>query len=226
MATTADTTLARCLGALSSPLRLSMMRTLRMPRTLREIEVRGEEDGAKLSRQGVRRHLDRLLEAGVISTRSAARDWGDATEFVVNHQRVFAVSEEVRNLARLRPLVEPQEATLPGVGASPLKRAGPMLVLVKGLDEGSTFDLRPHAGKGEWIIGRRRNAAVPLDFDPTVSSENALIRFEEGRHLLQDLPGSRNGTTHNLRRLEPDERVPLSHGDLVGAGRSLLLFWQ
>lgn len=201
------------------------MRALRVPRALREIEVRNEEDGAIISRQAVRRHLDHLLVASVVETRSGEREYGEATEYVVNHQRVFAVSEELRALARLRAAVEPEGETVVGSAEATLRREGPQLVLVRGLDEGTTYPLAGPAGS-MWILGRSRHATIPLDFDPSVSSQNALIQEEAGALYLGDIAGSRNGTFHNMRRLGPEERVQLSHGDLVGVGRCLLLFWQ
>ena len=94
MTSSSDAKLAECLDALSNPMRISIMRALRTPRSLREIEVRSEgedegERGAPLSRQGVRRHLDQLIAAGVVATRPGTREYGDTTEFVVNHQRDF-----------------------------------------------------------------------------------------------------------------------------------------
>lgn len=225
----ADDRFLACLTAIASPTRLSILRAIRVPRALREIEVRGGEEGEDrtrpLARQTVRRHLDVLLEAGMVETRDADRAYGDTTEFTLNHQRFFALAEDVRALARMRPVVEPAQATVPLAPAAAPPGEGPRLVVVHGLEEGATFPLMAADGKRAWIVGRRRDCDVPLDFDPSVSSQNAIVRAEGAGRVLEDVPGSRNGTTKNFRRLAAGELVPLAHGDLVGVGRSLLLYW-
>lgn len=217
----ADDAISDCFDALASPVRLRVLRRLRNPAPLAAIDVAGlrPEAGATLARQTVRRHLDRLIQSGIVSV--LHREAGD--EYVTNHQRVFALSEELRDLARVRPSVEPDHDTVPARPRALRGAAGDRLVLVRGLDEGTTFDL---AQEGPWRIGRRRGLEVPLDYDPAVSSENALVRWTGTHHTLEDVPTSRNGTTHNFRRLGPDERVPLRHGDLVGVGRSMLVYWR
>jgi len=222
----ADEPLGLALGALSSPTRLAILRSLRTPRTLREIEIGAEEDGRPITRQAVRRHLDTLVEAGLVTTREAGRDYGDTTEFILNHARVYGIAEDVRQMARLRPAVDPGGHTVVAGNASPTRPRGPVLILVKGADDGAAFPLDPSAGEREWIVGRRRGVGVCLDFDATVSSENARITWRDGAHWIEDVQGSRNGTLLNLRLLVAGEPARLEHGDLVGVGRSALLYWR
>lgn len=220
-----DGILVEALQAIASPSRLGILRQLRSPRALREVVVRGEDNGgAPLARQSVRKHLDTLIDAGLVFSRTGERDYGETSEFIVNHQRIYLLSEEVRGLARMRPTVEVDHPTIAGGAASPIPRGRPLLVLVKGLDEGATFDLRPQEEPHRWVVGRARGSGVCLDFDPSVSSENALIEWRDGAHHLRDLPGSRNGTTHNLRPLGTNEQVRLDQGDIIGVGRSLLVY--
>jgi FHA domain-containing protein len=232
-----DDALAEALAAVASSARIMLLRQMRTPKALREIELRtvGSRDPAPLresgeprtlSRQAVKTHLDRLVEIGVVSARETERDYGPTVEYVVNHQRLFAIAEEVRELAKIRPTAEPQEPTLHGgQAASNFDLKGPCLVLVKGLDEGRTFDLpSPAAGRGEWVIGRRRGLHVALDFDPFVSTENSSIVYDAGSYFLQDLPDNRNGTLLNFRRLPSGGRHALGTGDLIGVGRSLMMF--
>ena len=223
-----ERTLAKALAALASPVRLALLRRLRAPQALGEIRVRAEyeehggDDDRLISRQGVREHLDKLLAIGAVR----ALDEDGRVDYVLNHQTIYRLSEDLRELARLRPLED--GAGLPTVARPRASRKGlgdaPMLVLVKGLDEGRVFDLTPSGPKRQWTIGRRRGLDVALDFDPFVSSENALIEVVDGAYVLTDLPGSRNGTTLNFEPLDPAERRPLARGDVVGVGRSLLLF--
>lgn len=224
-----DTQLAALLGALASGTRLSILRTLRQPKALAEIEVRPPEEGGTgraLARQTVREHLDRLIQSGLVTTREVDRDYGATVEFLVNHQAVYAMSEELRGLARLRPAVEPEAMTVVAPREETPTARGPALVVVKGLDEGTTFDLRPRpTGPSEWVIGRRRGLAVTLDFDPYISTENARVAWDGTAHFIEDLPESRNGTTVNFRPIPKATRHPLRHGDIIGVGRSLLVYW-
>lgn len=221
-----DAPLVSCLLALASPPRLAILRQVRTPRALREVVVRDDGgEGAPLARQTVRKHLDTLVETGLVTTRSGEREYGETTEFVVNHQRIFHVSDEVRNLARMRPTVEPAAPTMPAGGGRRAATGRPAFVLVRGLDEGTTYDLRPTSERVSWSIGRRRGLAVSLDYDPSVSGENAIVRWERDHHTIEDVPGSLNGTSVNFERLASGERARLSQGDIVGIGRSLLVYW-
>lgn len=224
-----DARLSEVLGSLSSPVRLALLRALRTPKALREVDVgivEGDRPPRPLARQTVREHLGKLVESGVVVTREARREYGETVEFAVNHQTVFSLSEELRDLARLRPAVEPDSPTLVGSPLQTPPAPRPCLVLVKGVDEGLTFDLSVGPGKPrEWLVGRRRGLAVSLDYDPSVSAENARIAWEDNGHVVEDLPDSRNGVRLNLRLLPKGQRARLRHGDLLGVGRSLLLYW-
>jgi pSer/pThr/pTyr-binding forkhead associated (FHA) protein len=128
-------------------------------------------------------------------------------------------------LARLRPAEEPGGATIQaGLPKRETKVAGPCLVVVKGLDEGESYPLPPPFKKGEWLIGRRRGLHVTIDYDPYVSTENTAIEWDAGTYYVRDLPDSRNGTTLNFQPIEKNERAPLRSGDVIGVGRSLLVF--
>lgn len=200
-----DERLAEALAALASPARLAMLRQTSAPKLLPEIRAGAPPD--------VREHLDLLLAAGVVTPRETEREHGPAVEYALNAQALFAIAEEIRDLARARP------TTAAGV------RAGPRLVLVKGIGEGRAFDLAPPAdGAREWVIGRRRGLDVTLDFDPFVSTQNAVVKWERGAHHVADLPESRNGTSVNFAPLPAGEWAPLAPGDVVGVGRSLLVY--
>jgi len=222
----ADDVIVRTMSALANVNRLAIMRSLRAPKALREIQVRDEGEGQVLARQTVRRHLDVLLEAGLAVSRDAGRGYGETSEFIVNHQRLFALSEEVRNLAKLRPSVELDVLTVPGGGIHAPVAKSPSLVLVKGLDEGRRFELDPTGGQRSWVVGRRRGLDVTLDFDPSTSSENAIVRWAGDHHTVENVAGSRNGTTHNFRPVGVGEQCLLRHGDILGVGRCLLVYWR
>lgn len=221
--------LARLVEALANPTRLALLRQLRQPRTLGEIRLRAEHNPEGLNpdrlmtRQAVRGHLDRLVEAGFVRTRRATRGAAPVEEYVVNHQGLFALAEEVRVLGELRPLDPSWDGhteVLDGRGRAS-RSQGPRLVVVRGLGEGRAFALD---GALEWLIGRRWGLAVTLDYDPFVSSEHARVVTDGGRFFVEALPTSRNPTMLNWVELGRGERSPLATGDVVGVGKSLLLF--
>lgn len=213
------------LQALGTPARVYLLRELRTPKTVTEIDLR-LPGGRPLARQTVKQHLDRLADIGMVVAREAERAHGRAVEYVVNHQAIFSLGEDVRALARLRPTEAPPGLTQVAPRPSEaVRRSGPHLLLVKGLDEGQVFDLGPPARAGaEWVIGRKRGLPVSLDFDAFVSAENTRIAWDGKRHLVEDLPHSRNGTLLNYRPLEKGRPHPLERGDVIGVGRSALVF--
>ncbi len=97
---------------------------------------------------------------------------------------------------------------------------GPALVTVGGPVEGLAF---PLTGAGPWVIGRERGVEVGLPYDPFVSKANASVERRGAGFVLVALPGARNGTSVNWRPLADDAHVPLSAGDVIRVGRSLLL---
>jgi DNA-binding transcriptional ArsR family regulator len=219
--------LAVALTTLGNPVRLGLMHRLVAPKVLHEIEVRADDAGAPLSRQAVRAHLEQLLAAGLVVARPSSRDGRSPVEYVVNHQVIYALSEDVRALARLRPAVEPDNATVRAEAPARPLGTGRSLVVVHGLDVGASFALAPPTSDapGQWTLGRRRGIAVSLDFDPYVSAEHALVvRGAGGGLALQDLPVSRNGTRLNFVAIPKGASAPLRHGDLVGVGQTLLLY--
>lgn len=216
------------LECLASATRLRILRKLRSPSALRDLEVRKpREDGpAKpLARQTVQQHLDRLVDQELVQRRSADRSYGETVEYVVDHQLLYALSEELRAMARRPPEAEPERATEPAPAEPPGEEAaGPSLLLVRGADVGRRYPLEAAGAEAEWILGRRRDADVSLDHDPYVSAENARLLKRGSTYLVEDMPESRNGTQVNFEELEPGEPVELAPGDLVGAGRSILSF--
>lgn len=222
------------LRVLGHPNRLELLKLLRHERTLDEIRltptvVTGGSPDRAISRQAVQNHLDQMESLGLVTSRTIERPGRrPAKAYRVHHARLFAVVEELRELARM-PVdrdVDPYE-TIQFVPSSPSRwDEGPKLVLVHGVNEGSTFPLYSKDIKGDrgWIIGRAADAQVHLSFDPHVSLENAeILRTKEGYRLL-DLRSATNGTFLNWRRLPTGGEVPLRSGDVIGVGRSLLVF--
>lgn len=217
--------LARSFDALANDKRLLLLEKLRTPRILAEIELPADEDeSGNVSRQTVTKHLQRLLEVDLVSRREVEREGRDSVEFSLNHQSLYILAETVRSLARLRPAVEPDARTTPSAAAEDSSVRGPCLVTTRALDEGIVHLLRPDQGSIEWTIGRRRDCAISLDFDPSISGHHCRIRWTGADHVVEDLR-SRNGTFVNLRLLASGESRALAHGDLIGLGRCMFVYW-
>jgi len=119
--------LATRLEALASPTRLELLHALRTPQTLGEIRVgaslsrEGERPERALARQSVSHHLEQLAAQGLVQVVPAERGRGEA--YVLSPQGLFALLDELRGLAKLRPLLPPpgEDATL----EQPAERTAP-----------------------------------------------------------------------------------------------------
>jgi DNA-binding transcriptional ArsR family regulator len=227
--------LAGYLDALANASRLELLHLLRTPSAVGDIHLRpgaGEADGPRpernITRQGVRKHLAKLEETGLITTQRGRRDGAVVEEHVVNHQMLFAVSEELRRVTRVVPTVQPASAaTLTGGSRDAGSKAkGARLIVVHGGREGQTFTLDPRTRAPErgWVVGRRRGLGVSLDYDPFVSQEHAEVLPRGDRYEVLDLRSNKNGTEVNWETLPRGGSATLSTGDVIGVGRSLLLF--
>ncbi|HEV8360447.1 MAG TPA: FHA domain-containing protein [Candidatus Thermoplasmatota archaeon] len=218
--------LAEGLDALGYPVRLELVNLLRFPHLLHEIRVSPQRgvggDQRSAARQTVQRHLDKLVEVGLLRTEPVEEGGKSLRRYAANPQRLYALTEELRRTFSFEGAEPAGEATgtLPA-RAPPRPRKGPRLVLVHGMYEGKSFPLE---GGERWVIGRRKGAAVCLDYDPFVSLENAAVLRGRGAYAVEDVPGSKNGTHVNWERLPPGGTCVLERGDIVGVGRSLLSF--
>ncbi|MGQ0536751.1 MAG: FHA domain-containing protein [Methanobacteriota archaeon] len=223
------------LRALSVPTRILLLQKLQLPHTPSEIELppfRKDPDLRQdrvLSRQAVDEHLQKLEEAGLVRSRPSQRGGQPVREYLVNQERLFTLVDEVRRLALIRAAGAAADDGTPtgkhtiGAASEPPKVTlphGPSLLLVSGPYEGKAYSL---AGPGPWAIGRAKEAEVSIDYDPFVSARNTEVLRDGAGFYLKSLPDSRNGTTVNWRLLRADERVPLSSGDTIGVGRTLLV---
>lgn len=222
--------LARQLEAIANPTRLALLRQLRHARLLGEIRIKAEQpreglpDERPMARQGVKQHLDRLIDAGFAKGRPGWRGEAAVEEYVVQHQRLFALAEDLRQLGDLRPLDPLASAETADIGepaTAPLPRES-CLVVVHGLTEGRAF--RFDGGASEWFVGRQRGLTATLDYDPYVSSTHARLFRVGDRIHVENVAGSRNGTYLNWQRIKDGTSEPLRHGDIIGVGKSLLLF--
>lgn len=219
------------LRALAHGRRLELLHILQVPHALADIRITpgqsraGDSPDRLASRQAIQKHIETLQEIGVVIANPAAE--GRSKEFVVDRQRVYQVLEELRRVGMITTgAFVSRDATVDTSGARERTlEPGPKLILVHGFVEGKVFPLRRAdlKGAGGWVIGRKPDAHVSLDYDPFVSLVNSEIVLEKGAHVLRDLGISRNGTWVNWRRVA-QEPTPLKPGDVVGVGRSLLVY--
>jgi DNA-binding transcriptional ArsR family regulator len=231
--TTGYSSLARNLEALGSTARLEILHALRTPKALHEIHVMpavtrpGESRERPLSRQGVTRHLDQLVEIGLVN-RASLEETARREAFVLNHERLFALVDEIRGLAKLRPtLASPTSARTIDRRTDRATRLpdAPRLVVAYGRDDGVGYALSGGAGT-KWRVGRSRECEIRLDYDPYVSSTNSILERSSEGFVLQDVPTSRNGTMLNWAPMRRGSTSRLAPGDVVGVGRSILVFQE
>lgn len=222
--------LADHLDLLASPSRLEILHALRTPKVVSEIDVsrsvtrEGERRERPLSRQAVSQHLDKLEEAGLVR-RVASKEKTTGDAYILAHERVFALVDEVRNLAKLRPILsqspvvdETQEGGVPA--AADQLPDPPRLMVAYGRDDGVAYGLH---GGDRWVVGRGPDCDVQLDYDPYLSTEHCAVERRGGGFVVEDMDSS-NGTWVNWEQLDPGEPWALTPGDLVTAGRSILVF--
>lgn len=222
--------------ALAYSARLEILHALRFPKTLPDIKVApkqvrpGENPERAISRQALAEHVAKLVDIGVVVADEPDGARGPKT-FVVSGPKLYQIMEEFRQIGTVLSAspTPADDGTVEAEGARDRPLApGPKLVLVHGLLEGRPFALDAGAraaGRG-WVVGRKRGLAVSLEYDPFVSNENSEIVADGDSFAIEDLASSRNGTWVNWRRLKDGERARLEPGDVVGVGRSLLVFRQ
>ncbi|MDX1612120.1 MAG: FHA domain-containing protein [Candidatus Thermoplasmatota archaeon] len=224
--------LAEFLTALAYPTRLELLDQLKVPRTLGDIHVRptraggGSNPDRSLSRPAVLGHLEKLMEKGLVRTDEVEKAGRQVPRYAVNPARLYALMEELRRLSvTFAGRGRGPDATGTLAGGGPVEPVeGPRLLLVHGVYEGKHFPLTAETSQaGRWVIGRSRQNPVSLDYDPYVSTENAVITQEDERFVLTDLE-SKNGTSVNWEPLEPGGRRTLKPGDVIGVGWSRLSF--
>lgn len=214
--------LADQLAPLGSAKRLSLLHFLRRPHYLEEV---ASELG--LARYAAQRHLEQLMEIGVVQKQPGERDTGAVTDYILVPSRLFAIGEEFAKLGSFRvEAAKPASQRLvtkaadpPAPKTPPRRQKGPALVLVHGRDPGTRFAL---GGVGPWSIGRDEGQTVRVDYDPFASGRHAEVRLKGETFLLVDA-FSLNGTTLNGEPVPKGEPTPLEAGDVIGVGKTLLV---
>ena len=125
---------------------------------------------------------------------------------------VAAVAEAAPAVAEAAPAEAGPPALPPG--------AQPKLKVARGLKIGLEYPLY----EGHNFIGRADEKPVDIDLEDQespekqwVSRQHAVITFENGQLIIEDLNSS-NGTYLNRNRIHPSERKPLSPNDIIQIG--------
>lgn len=223
------------LRVLGQPNRIRLLQLLRSPRTLEELRLPpaagrgGGSAGRPISRQAVQKHLAQLERVGLVRSR-AKRVPGHPPmkEYQLDHARLFAAIDELHTYAVPPPggSFDPTETIARPRDEVVRWEPGPKLVLVYGVQEGRVFPLRATELRGPrgWVLGRGPNAHVALRHDPYVSNEHSEIVRSEGGFRVIDLRSAKNRTSVNWTPLALGGEADLRNGDVIGVGRSLLLF--
>lgn len=213
--------LSTYLKALAHPARLEILWRLRIPAAPGDIVVRprrrdeGLQPERAMSRQSIMEHIEHLEGVGVVNRVP------EGHEYVTSAQHLFAIVEDMRALSGIETsLPTDVDTTMAQPGPEATKwLVGPKLVLVSGPWEGRAF---PLAGAGPWTLGRATTQTVRLTYDPFASAESArLAKGVEGLQI-EPVAGARNPPRVNFAPLA--RARPLRSGDVVGVGRSLLVY--
>lgn len=213
--------IAQRFEALAHPRRVELLRFLREPHYLREVASH-----LGVSRQAAHHHLQRLVDDGLLERREGRRASGTVTEYVVAPEALAPVHDAVErvqgNGAR-----SPGEHPRAREGGPPPAQTPPQprgLWVLRGLDAGAVLDL-PRGADGPWSVGRDGACDLVLEADPYVAARHAEVWRDGDGYRIQDL-ASTDGVRHNGRRLDRRGETRLRHGDVLGLGRSLILYWD
>lgn len=218
--------LAAWLEVLANGTRLAVLDTLREPKQTSGVRVSSPE-GRPLSRQAIQAHINRLVEAGLVSVDEIEIRGRPRKQFQSDATRLFAASEALRHLgARLAPPPDEADQTLTTAATGSTRRAsGPRLVMLHGMAEGAIFPLaKRRAGPEGWLLGRAPECQVHIPYDNTVSRiQGAITKDVAGRFWLRATAAAKNPVRVNWQPVT-DEPVRLRVGDLVLAGNTKLVF--
>lgn len=210
------------LKALAHPARLELLWRLRIPAAPGDVTIRprrrdeGLSQERPMSRQSVMEHVEQLEEVGVVNR-------VENGTFVTSAQHLFAIVEDLRKLSAIETSLRVDvDSTLQQAGPVAASwPAGAKLVVVGGPWEGRAF---PLAGAGPWTIGRAASQSVGLTYDPYASHESARVSKDAAAWRLEPVAGARNPPRVNFAPV--DKPRALRSGDIVGVGRSLLVFQE
>lgn len=223
------------LEALGEPTRLKLLGMLHEPRTAGDIHLetrRGisdEQDQRDMTRQGVRYHLSKLREAGLVETGTTSTNGREVTTYKASPRGLFMTLEQLRVFAEIMdrgfpPSKAPSPPDVPAMQGA--WGPEPRLVVVRGFGIGQSFPLEG-AAPGEdrgWMLGSDPDAEITLPWDPLVDGKAAeLVPTGDGFEVL-DMRSASNRVTLNDERMRRGGEAHLHRGDVLQLGLSALLY--
>lgn len=229
------TKLQERLEALGEPTRFELLGLLHEPRTTNEIHLetrRGIPERRKdrsMTRQGVRYHLTKLEDAGLVRTGTITLEGRDVATYEASVEGLFTMMEELHavteTLAQGFPPTKapafPNPPPLPGPWSPE-----PRLVTVQGINRGETFPLtgkEPNEDQG-WVLGKDPDADIQLPWDPLIDGKAAEILPTSEGITLMDYRSADHRVTLNEDPLPRGGQEPLQRGDVLQLGLSILLY--
>lgn len=216
--------LARSLKVLGNEKRLHLVRFLAVPHYIEEI---ASELG--VARQTALKHVEQLVEIGVVQRLAGRRPHGPVVEYRTAPQKLFTTFDELGRLSSIdletadEQMLMRSATDLIAARTGPEARRGtrhPVLTVVYGLPVGRTMQL---SGSGPWILGRDASCPVCIDHDPFVSLRHAEMRCTGAEYELVDLYSS-NGTAVDGQPLGRGHGTRVRDGSIVRLGKTLLVF--
>lgn len=206
--------LAALLSSLANPVRLRLVQRLQRPAFIPDLARE-----FSLTRQALKKHLDALVDAGIVSASARRRGVLPASLYVADPTGFFALREMVADLG-LSPTSawEPRPTMLVGQAGHGMAGRGTGLLMVHGDRPGRWF---PLAGGTLWTLGREAKAEVALPYDGYASQRHAALRRTQDAWEVTDLH-STNGTAVNFVPLRRGASLPVGHGDVLTVGRTHL----
>lgn len=192
-------------------MRVRLLGYLRRPHPVREVAA-----FLGISRQAARKHVDQLLDGGWVTR--LLHDDKTTVDYLLNTQTLVRLQLQLEGLCGL--LQENPENDVQD--ASDETGRGPCMTVVRGHPVGKRYPLRSNR---PLTIGRDPASIIAVPYDPYVSYRHAEIYRDNGNWHVMDL-ASDHGTRHNWIELPRRGQTVLKHGDVLGVGQTVMVFWS